>query len=76
MYGLTYDCNPYAVVGAVTLTLQPLWPESTRTGVWYASMGLFGVMGFLVLLIIGESVHTYVDRVLVLYVVCLSVWVV
>ena len=44
-----------AVLGAVALTLQPLWPESTRVWVWYGSMGLLGVMGFLVILIIGES---------------------
>ena len=38
------------------MTLQPLWPESSRHALWYASVGVLSIMGVMVVLIIGKSV--------------------
>ena len=44
------------VIGAVALTMQPLWPDSTRAGMWYLSMGVFVLMGAMVTLIVGKFI--------------------
>ena len=44
------------VIGAVALTMQPLWPDSTRAGMWYLSMGVFVLMGAMVSLIVGKFI--------------------
>ena len=46
--------SSYAVLGAIAVTLQPLWPDSTRVGVWYLSMGLFIIVGLLLVVIVGK----------------------
>ena len=46
----------YVVVGAIALTLQPLWPDSSREALWYLSVAVFFAMAVIVALIVGEFV--------------------
>ena len=52
---------PLPVVGAVALTMQPLWPDSTRAGMWYLSMGVFVLMGVMVTLIVGTFISFHLN---------------
>lgn len=58
---LTFTFNSFfSVIGAIAMTLQPLWPDSSRETLWYLSVGVFMIMGVLVCLIVGKlvgSVH-------------------
>ena len=49
----------FSVVGAIALTLQPLWPDSSREMVWYVSMAVLVLMSFMILLIVGKVFQLY-----------------
>ena len=48
----TYVIGFIVVLGAVAWTLQPLWPASTRVGMWYVAMAAVCVIGVLLALLI------------------------
>ena len=48
----TYVIGFIVVLGAIAWTLQPLWPESTKVGMWYVAMAAVCVIGVLLVLLV------------------------
>lgn len=48
----TYIIGFIVVLGAIAWTLQPLWPASTRVGMWYIAIAAACVIGALLVLLV------------------------